>query len=357
MKLEESNYIMDLPPTQECHVTRDAPRVGFNLVSWDAARQTDTSTWGRAIQEMYDAGVRDFTIVTYRFVDKTTGQISPGSGFHLASPPENKEIIFSIKKGTRLGMRASLNPFIEIDNPKGIGHEWRGTLNFSGSNLERFFRHYSHYLSEMATLAREIGACRLYIGSELKALTVNPSARKHWTALIQSVRRILGKGGTTLTYAANHDDYTKVPFWDELDEIGIDAYFLLVPQTLAVGRGKPSIETVQTGWEKILEPIKRFSEERHKSVIFSEWGTVPFDLTTSQPWNWKPSEIADPEEQLHAYQGTLAALLSQGNWLEGVVFWHWGMPGNEGSPYRITSNSQVGRFIRSFLGSEMPRFY
>jgi hypothetical protein len=337
-----------LSPIKECYITRGTPRVGFNLVSWDTNGQTDTLRWGRAVREMYDAGIRDFTIIAHRFVNKTTGDISPVSAFHLASPPKNTVISFALKKGRELGMRVSLNPFVEIDNPGGIGHKWRGTLTFSELSLRRFFCHYTRYLTEMAVLAREGGACRLYIGSELSALSVNPSARKYWSALIQDIRQVFGTR-RTLTYAASHNDYIVVPFWNELDEIGIDAYFSLVPQAIAAGRGRPSVKTIQTNWEKLLEPIKRFGEEYHKPVIFSEWGTVPFDLTTSQPWHWKPSEIPDPDEQLNAYKATLQTLSQQGEWLKEISLWHWAMLGNEGSLYRVTPETEVARFISYFI--------
>jgi hypothetical protein len=52
-----------------------------------------------------------------------------------------------------------------------------------------------------------------------------------------------------LTYAANWDDFDKVPFWKELDYIGIDAYFPL--SDAATTKWKSSIKlgssTLQNG--------------------------------------------------------------------------------------------------------------
>jgi hypothetical protein len=45
-----------------------------------------------------------------------------------------------------------------------------------------------------------------------------------------------------LTYAANWDKYDQVSFWDELDFIGIQAYFPLTDQT------NPSAEEIKKGW-------------------------------------------------------------------------------------------------------------
>jgi hypothetical protein len=54
-------------------------------------------------------------------------------------------------------------------------------------------------------------------GTELgNAIAKRP---QYWSQLIVKIRKYTGK----LTYAANWDDFDKVPFWKELDYIGIDA--------------------------------------------------------------------------------------------------------------------------------------
>ncbi len=324
------------------------PKISFNLVSWDSTGKVDSLTWENIVQEIYDAGIRNFTIITYRFVDKETANISKTSLHNLAPPPENSEIASAIKKGKELGMGVSLNPFLEIDNSKGIGSEWRGNLYFSEAKLKTFFKNYKNYIKEMAQLAQAGDIDRLYVGSELKALTLNPEARDLWNDLINETRNVFKNKGI-LTYAANHDNYKNVPFWSELDEIGIDVYFSLATKPQAVGLGKPSVDTIKDNWKKLFEPIRNFSKAQKKPVIFSEWGSVPFDLTSHQPWNWKPSEIVDTKEQINAYKATIEALDGQGYWLQGIEFWHWAMPGSEGSNYRITLNSEVWQLISRFI--------
>jgi hypothetical protein len=324
------------------------PNISFNLVSWDTTGKVNSLMWENAVQGLYDVGIQNFTIITYRFVDKETANISKTSHHNLAPPPENSAIAAAIQKGKKLGMQISLNPFVEIDNSKGIGNQWRGNLDFSGAKLKTFFKNYKNYIKEIAQLAQAGGVDRLYIGSELKALTLNTAAHTLWSDLINETRNVFKNRGT-LTYAANHDNYRNVPFWGELDEVGIDAYFSLATKSQSTGLGKPSVDTIKHSWERLLEPIRNFSREQKKSVIFSEWGTVPFDLTTHQPWNWKPSETIDSKEQLNAYKATLEALDSQGDWLKGIEFWHWAMPGSEGSNYRITLNSVVGQLISRFV--------
>lgn len=326
------------------------PPIGFNCVSWDPARTSGTTVWEQAIRDMHGLGVCNVALVTYRFVNGDTGAILPTSKHGLAAGPTRDALAAAIRLGKGVGMTVSLNPFIEVDNSRGIGSTWRGNLNFpTKADLVHFFIAYGAYIEEMADLARTAGADRLYVGSELAGLSRNLAARPLWTELIRRAREAFGGDGRSLAYAANHDEFKGVPFWEELDEIGVDAYFSLATRSEAAGLGNPAIATIAAHWQRELEGLQRFAKRWNRPLVISEWGTVPLDLTTYKPWDWRPSEIADPTEQLNAYQATLEVVRSQGRWLAGIDFWHWRMPGNEGSLYGIAADSQVGRLIGRLL--------
>ena len=70
-----------------------------------------------------------------------------------------------------------------------------------------------------------------------------------WKELIQKVKTSYdGK----LTYAANWDNYKNIKFWDDLDFVGIDAYFPLSYTT------KPDLEELKNGWNKWSMEIENF---------------------------------------------------------------------------------------------------
>ena len=69
-----------------------------------------------------------------------------------------------------------------------------------------------------------------------------------WRALIADVRE---QTGAPLTYAANWTDYERVPFWDALDVIGIQAYFPLADST------DSSEEAIRRGWQRRMDEIGR----------------------------------------------------------------------------------------------------
>jgi len=153
-----------------------------------------------------------------------------------------------------------------------------------------------------------------------------------------------------MSYAANFDNAGKVPFWRELDEIGIDAYYSLAARSAAKGRANPQVSAIREAWRPPFEKLRKLSKTHEKPVVFTEWGVVPFDLTTVHPWDWEPTRAKDPQEQFNAYQATLEASRSEGEWLAEITFWHWAMPGNEGSHYRIAAHSKIAQLIKRCAG-------
>jgi hypothetical protein len=327
---------------------KQRPRVGFVLVAWDEASNANSRVWERSIRQVYDAGIRDVTVVTYRFVQAETGKISASSAYGLESPPSDAVVLAALREGKRLGMRVSLNPLLEIDNPKDIGSRWRGDLDFTPARLRGFFAHYRDYIRSMAQHVKSADGHRLYIGSELKSLVTNRDARPLWSELIRDTRQFLPPR-VKLSYASNYDNVRRVPFWRELDEIGIDAYYRLVAPSEAKGEGNPTVDVIRDGWRGPLEEIRKLSRRQEKPVVLSEWGVVPFDETTVRPWDWMPNPRKDAQEQLNAYQATLDAIASEDEWLTGITFWHWAMSGNEGSHYRISANSRVMQLITQYV--------
>ena len=86
-----------------------------------------------------------------------------------------------------------------------------------------------------------------------------------WRNLIKEVRRhFRGR----LTYAANFDQYEAVGFWNDLDYVGINAYFRLRD---AVTRPEPTPEVLQDGWRKVFRGIQttQANKKINKPVIFT----------------------------------------------------------------------------------------
>ncbi|GAH59132.1 unnamed protein product, partial [marine sediment metagenome] len=267
---------------------------------------------------------------------------------HGHARPDDSAIQAAVQAADALGMTVTINPFVEVDAAGGIGSVWRGSMNFSDpDDLATWFVNYESYMCEMGQLAETYGADRLFIGSELQGISLDGDATPYWESMIASVRSVYGG---ELSYAANYNwEYDHVPFWDDLDAIGIDAYFELASKAEASGLGNPSVQTLEEAWENILSGVQTYGSGQGLPVVFSEVGYTYWDGTTAHPWHWQTSTDEDYQEQLNAYQAVIHATDLQGSWLDEMTFWHWSMPGGEDSHYAITADSLPGTYIGGYV--------
>ncbi|MBM1104715.1 glycoside hydrolase TIM-barrel-like domain-containing protein [Aurantibacter crassamenti] len=171
---------------------------------------------------------------------------------------------------------------------------------------------YENFIISYATLAQEAKIDMFCIGTELDLFVKNRP--QFWTNLIQKVKEVYtGK----LTYAANWDEYTRTPFWADLDFIGIDAYFPLSEERT------PTIEQLKLGWQKWKKPIAELSKKEGKSVIFTEFGYRSMDFTGKKPWLVdRNEENVNLEGQAIATQAIFEEFWPE-EWFAGGYIWKW----------------------------------
>lgn len=332
----------------------NAPPLGFNLAAWESEINADANVWRQAVRDIHDFGVRRVTLVPYWFVDPTDGSVSAASSNGLPPGPGAALLAEVIGAAVDLRMDVALKPLVEIDTREGFGHHWRGDLDFEGAEQRRFFTQYRAYIGEMAQLCADHGAHKLYLGSEMAAMTAQVTARPHWNDLIADLNRTYRSAERQLSYAANYDEIDTIWFWRDLDEIAIDAYFALATKQEATGPGNPSVELLRKEWVRRLGDVRSLSEELGLPVTISEFGIVPFDLASTQPWNWGKPIISpdapdeDRQEMLNAIEALLEATRDDGDWLAGIDFWHWRIPRSQGSVYNIDAGSPAGKLISRY---------
>lgn len=103
-----------------------------------------------------------------------------------------------------------------------------------------------------------------------------------WTELIKKVRNVYsGK----LTYAANFDNYQNIAFWDQLDFIGINAYFKLRNNPEEINHEK-MYQRMKKSWDAIFQDMLQFQEENNLDlpVFFTELGYTFKKNCTIMPW-------------------------------------------------------------------------
>lgn len=169
---------------------------------------------------------------------------------------------------------------------------------------------YLDYISHFAKIADSTHVELFCIGTELgNTIALRPL---FWNRLIDTVKKIF-QG--QITYAANWDDYDKVPFWKQLNFVGIDAYFPLVNDIT------PSTESVAEAWDKYLSALEKTSYENNLRVLFTEYGYRNADACTAEPWK-EDGSSANNIAQANAYEGFYESFANK-NWFAGGFVWKW----------------------------------
>ena len=171
---------------------------------------------------------------------------------------------------------------------------------------------YSAFILVYAKTADEVKADILCIGTELEKFVMNRP--NYWNSLIQKIKKIYtGK----LTYAANWDEFKRVPFWNQLDFIGVDAYFPLSEAKT------PSVEELEQGWKPHKATIKELCQKFDKPILFTEFGYRSVNYTGKEPWS---SNRISGEVNLKAQENATQAIYNQfwnEDWFAGGFLWKW----------------------------------
>lgn len=254
------------------------------------------------------------SLMPYGFVGKETSEfrftreIDENSGEeHQWWGERPKGVRACIRMAKKQGLKTMMKP-----------HMWIGRGTFTGDfNLnseaewELFERTYSEYLLQYARISKEEGVEVFCIATEMYTMVKERPA--FWIKLIKDVREVY-KG--KLTYAENWDCYEKVPFWNQLDFIGIDAYF-----PLAEGRD-PALEELKKGWKPWLKNMKKLASKEQKPILFTEIGYRSCDFSTEKPWETNYDLPDNHELQVKAYQAFYDQVWDQ-KWFAGAYLWKW----------------------------------
>ena len=216
-----------------------------------------------------------------------------------------KQYIESLKKHH---VRIMLKPQIWVWHGEFTG----GIKMTSEEDWELLEKSYSEFILEYANLAQEVNVEIFCIGTELEGFIDNRP--EYWKELIVKVKKIY-KG--KLTYAANWNEFDRTPFWNDLDYIGIDAYFPLSAEQT------PSIESCRNGWSIYKPNIKSFHETYKKPILFTEFGYRSVDFSGKEPWKSDTTmNKVNLEAQINATQVLFEEFWNE-DWFSGGFLWKW----------------------------------
>lgn len=305
--------------TPESRTSASAPRRaaisaeqrGFALPSWNTGDydSPDAPAYIRAIAA---TGAR-WVQLTPTWYQRTAQDDAMHRTGETASDDSLRRII---QKAHAAGLKVLVKPHIDLP-----GDQDRATIRPAHRDL--WFRAYGDFASHYAELAAQEKAEEFVVGTELAGVSRD---RQGWGQVIRKVR---GRFGGPLTYAANYDEYQQVPFWDLLDLVGIDAYWPLAD--------KPTTDqaALARAWSPIAAQLKDFAKRLNRKVLFTEAGYVSQRGTTTEPYSWTVSIAAAGAEQAAAYQALLAGFSGK-DWWAGVFWWMWDdWPGSGDTPQNL----------------------
>lgn len=206
------------------------------------------------------------------------------------------------------GIESILKPHLWIRG------SWPGEVEMkTEADWAQWFEAYREFILYFANFAEKEGIPKFCVGTELEKTS---HREKEWRAIIREIKKVYSG---ELTYAANFTEYDKINFWDELDYIGIQAYFPLSKNE------NPTLKELKSSWGAVLPKIEKIVRRYNKPVIFTEIGYCNTVDAAIAPWVWpnERKETALSEEvQARCYQAFFDTAW-QKEWLVGVYFWKW----------------------------------
>jgi hypothetical protein len=229
----------------------------------------------------------------------------PGLGFIHESPGGETDVglIHAARLARARGLHVLYKPHV------WAGHGgWAGEIAMtSEADWALWFRAYRRYVVHHALLAAWSGADLYSIGCELSKTT--PRAAE-WRRIIGAVRRVFPG---TVTYSANwYGDLETVPFWKELDTIGIDAYFPLADSAAA------SDGDLERGARHVAARLAAAAGRSGRPILLTEVGFAARAAAWLEPH--KEGGEYSEEDQARAYAALFRAL-GHPDWLAGTFLW------------------------------------
>ncbi|WP_197680351.1 glycoside hydrolase family 113 [Mycolicibacterium rutilum] len=300
------------PTPAEPTITTAPVQRGMVLPTWDKHGYTDPST-GEALTKMAAAGANWVQIVpTWYQGTRTASVISPASS---TVADDDIRAVVALARGH--GLKVLLKPHVDVADGSDRNR-------IDPADRTAWFSAYRGFITHYAALAAELSVDQLAVGTELRGVSGD---RPAWLAVIAGVRQAFSG---PLVYAANHDEYRRVAFWDAVDLVGIDAYWSLTTEpTTDVPELRRALDSRRT-------ELAAFAEMTGRRILFTETGFPSQHGAATAPWDGTISRRPAPDEQAAGYEAFLATFTGQA-WCAGVFFWTWAVAPRRGGTALDTS--------------------
>ncbi len=256
------------------------------------------------------------TLVPWSFQkDIDSPRVNHHNGDSLRILEQNSYWVNQIKMVQSAGFKVFLKPHLWLDKP--TEGKWRSDVfPRNDSDWESWKNSYEDFILRYAEIAQQTQVDLFCIGTEFSRLSTEKP--DFWSELIPKIRKVyVGK----ITYAANwYKEYESIDFWEQLDFIGIQAYFPLVEQD------SPTLNEIENGWLQYTPTLEKLSKKHKRPILFTELGYKSTTNSAAKPWEWLDypniSHLYSPDIQGNCYQAFFNTIWKK-EWFAGVHLWQW----------------------------------
>lgn len=312
-----------------------APIERIRGVSFSAPRREMPSD---ALQPAASAGANWVAVVPYGFVDPEAPTVSFDRDRQFWG--ETAEgVATTIEYARASGLQILLKPHLWVR-----GQGWPGEyLPATDAEWDAFLTSYRDYILLFADVADSLDVEMFSVGTEVDLVALERP--DYWRDLIADVRtRYDGR----LTYAANWDKYASIAFWDELDLIGVDAYFPLD------GSATPDVTELIEAWQPWRDEMREVARAEGKPILFAEFGYRSMDGAAGRQWELPDGRRARGLPANHAAQATAYEALFRVwwdcDWFAGGFAWKW-YAGSPSQDWIATDYSPQGKPAETVLAT------
>jgi hypothetical protein len=275
----------------------------------------------RQLDRLAALGVNAVSLMPFAYQE---GPAVPRLHMLNASPESETDVglVHAVRRARAHGLRTLYKPHVWVG-----GGSWPGDVAMRDEAAwQAWWRDYRRYVLHHAVLARWSGADVFSVGCELSGTL---GRAEDWRRLIAAVRQVFPG---QLTYAGNWSgDLERAPFWEQLDLIGVDAYFPLSADP-AAGRAE-----LARGAAAVVARLAAASRSLHRPLLLTEVGFA----ASRAAWTAPHREGGPPSQadQAAAYSALFRAL-GKPPWLAGTFIWK-AFSGEIADPASSSSSSSV----------------
>jgi len=267
-----------------------------------------SEAYGRSLDEAVDMGA---TWVSLTPFGRVRSLQSTGVSLEFEAPFEENRwnVVRGIRMAHARGLKVLLVPHLWVESGG-----WRAEIDpGSDEGWSQWAESYRGFLLTWADVARETGAEMLSVGVELRSWVTTPRVVS-FAPIIADVRRAYPG---LLTYSANWDDVDETMILQDIDVLGINAFYPLADE-----EGAP-LRALLRGGERVADRLEQLARTEKKPILLTEIGYKTVASPAVKPWVW-PEDMKDvvlsEHDQAEATYALVKPLLEK-PWFAGFFVW------------------------------------